>query len=394
MTTTATTQSMNNAIRDEIKRCIPLADIIGAQVVLMRNGANYKGLCPFHQDVNPSLVVYPHNETYHCYGCGAHGDIFTWKEKTEGMPFADALRWGSARTGIPISLPSQSANVASNGQKTTSPATPTTNTRNTVYEYKIADGSPVLVNGTPVRHMRRDEPGGKKVWWDPPKGVRPSDLPLYGLAELTAAPMETLVVLVEGEKTCKALRDHGFTAVSLAGGASQTNFGTALDALQGRPVILWPDNDDAGEALMRRVGVALQHLASEVRWLQPAMEGVQPKDDAFDYFYRGGTDVMLQSMMHVAPLFVGPTNAENDSAALFEEPSVDAYDGANYAVTPQPPSTKSNDSGSTAVEEVRDGGEACTDGGNGERLRRYFGDRLRYTPESDWYAYNGRAPGK
>ena len=51
-----------------------VADIVGRYVTLKNAGINYKGLCPFHGEKTPSFIVSPSRQTYHCFGCGVHGN--------------------------------------------------------------------------------------------------------------------------------------------------------------------------------------------------------------------------------------------------------------------------------------------------------------------------------
>jgi putative DNA primase/helicase len=60
-------------------------------VPLKRNGRNMVGLCPFHNEKTPSFNVY--SDHYHCFGCGAHGDVFTWLTRTRRMSFPEAVRY-------------------------------------------------------------------------------------------------------------------------------------------------------------------------------------------------------------------------------------------------------------------------------------------------------------
>ncbi len=69
---------MADPIVDEIKQRVDLVDLIAQRVELKKAGRYFKGLCPFHREKTPSFVVYPDQGTYHCFGCGAGGDVFTW----------------------------------------------------------------------------------------------------------------------------------------------------------------------------------------------------------------------------------------------------------------------------------------------------------------------------
>ena len=65
--------------------------VIGLGVPLKRQGKHWIGRCPFHDDRNPSLAVYPDGHHYHCYGCGAHGDVFDYLMRKENLNFKQAL---------------------------------------------------------------------------------------------------------------------------------------------------------------------------------------------------------------------------------------------------------------------------------------------------------------
>jgi hypothetical protein len=63
-----------------------------------RNKGCWMGLCPFHNDTNPSLAVY--KDSYHCFGCGEHGDVITWIEKRDGIGFKEAVKKLSSEFGV------------------------------------------------------------------------------------------------------------------------------------------------------------------------------------------------------------------------------------------------------------------------------------------------------
>ena len=62
-----------------------IVDLIGAHTRLKKTGARYKGLCPFHTDSAPSFTVDPDRKLWHCFGCGAGGDIFTFVMQTDKL---------------------------------------------------------------------------------------------------------------------------------------------------------------------------------------------------------------------------------------------------------------------------------------------------------------------
>ena len=89
---------------DEIRQRLPLADYLGRHVRLVKSGIHTKACCPFHQEKSPSFVLYP--DHYHCFGCGAHGDIITFAMQHERLSFIDAVEKLASEAGLP--MPTQS----------------------------------------------------------------------------------------------------------------------------------------------------------------------------------------------------------------------------------------------------------------------------------------------
>jgi len=93
----------SSGITAEIKSKIPVADLVGETVALKRAGSAFKGLCPFHAEKTPSFIVSPDRETWHCFGCGEGGDIFTFLMKRDGLDFREALTTLAERAGVELS---------------------------------------------------------------------------------------------------------------------------------------------------------------------------------------------------------------------------------------------------------------------------------------------------
>lgn len=87
----------------EIKSKLPVVDIVGETVQLKRAGTIFKGLCPFHGEKTPSFTVTPDRETWHCFGCGEHGDIFTFLMRRDGLDFREALGRLAEKAGVELS---------------------------------------------------------------------------------------------------------------------------------------------------------------------------------------------------------------------------------------------------------------------------------------------------
>jgi DNA primase len=87
------------AVRDKS----PIADVIGEHVALRNaGGGNLKGLCPFHDEKSPSLSVSPARGLFHCFGCGAGGDVIRFVERIENLAFTDAVEFLAARANIQL----------------------------------------------------------------------------------------------------------------------------------------------------------------------------------------------------------------------------------------------------------------------------------------------------
>ena len=86
--------------KEEIKARIDIVDLIRSYVPLRKAGTVWKACCPFHQEKTPSFTVDPIRGTYHCFGCGEHGDIFTFTMKQGSMTFPEALRELAQRAGV------------------------------------------------------------------------------------------------------------------------------------------------------------------------------------------------------------------------------------------------------------------------------------------------------
>ncbi|MBQ1302964.1 MAG: DNA primase [Firmicutes bacterium] len=87
-------------IVEQIKSNIDIVDVIGSYVPLKKAGSNYKGLCPFHGEKTPSFNVSQDKQFYHCFGCGAHGDVIIFVQQMENLDFLDAVEKLADRAGL------------------------------------------------------------------------------------------------------------------------------------------------------------------------------------------------------------------------------------------------------------------------------------------------------
>lgn len=88
-------------IQDVISRT-DVAEVVGRYVTLKKAGINYKGLCPFHGEKTPSFIVSPTRQTYHCFGCGAHGDAIRFLVDHAGIGFVDAVEELASAAGLQV----------------------------------------------------------------------------------------------------------------------------------------------------------------------------------------------------------------------------------------------------------------------------------------------------
>lgn len=88
------------AFLDEIRTRVPLSDIVGKQVRLQRRGREFIGLCPFHREKSPSFSVVEDKGFFHCFGCGAHGDIIGFLMRTENLGFPEAVERLAGLAGL------------------------------------------------------------------------------------------------------------------------------------------------------------------------------------------------------------------------------------------------------------------------------------------------------
>jgi DNA primase len=85
-----------------VRDSIDIVDLISGYVSLKKTGKNHLGLCPFHSEKTPSFNVNPEKQIFHCFGCGAGGDVFKFLELQEGLNFPEAVKTLAGRAGITL----------------------------------------------------------------------------------------------------------------------------------------------------------------------------------------------------------------------------------------------------------------------------------------------------
>ena len=92
-----------NESKDRVRDAVDFVELVSARTELRRAGpARYEGLCPFHDERTPSFGIDPAQKVYHCFGCQASGDVFTFVQETEGVDFKGALELLAERYGVEL----------------------------------------------------------------------------------------------------------------------------------------------------------------------------------------------------------------------------------------------------------------------------------------------------
>ena len=94
-------------IIDEVQSLNDIVDVISGYLPLKRSGRTFKALCPFHQEKTPSFIVHPEKQIFHCFGCGAGGNVFSFLMKYENLTFPETLRNLAERVHVSLPEPSR-----------------------------------------------------------------------------------------------------------------------------------------------------------------------------------------------------------------------------------------------------------------------------------------------
>ena len=96
---------------EEIKARVSVSEIVGRSVKLIRAGREFKACCPFHHEKSPSFTVNDDKQFYHCFGCGANGDVISFLQDNQNMQFREAVEMLAAQAGLqmPVSTPEEVA---------------------------------------------------------------------------------------------------------------------------------------------------------------------------------------------------------------------------------------------------------------------------------------------
>src|SRR5437870_8537290 len=87
---------------EQITNRIDIIDVVSEFVKLKKRGANYLGLCPFHNEKTPSFTVSPTKEIYKCFGCGKNGNAISFLMEHEKYSYVEALKWLANKYGVEV----------------------------------------------------------------------------------------------------------------------------------------------------------------------------------------------------------------------------------------------------------------------------------------------------
>src|SRR5437667_9897185 len=95
--------SMPGSFAETVKQQADIVRLIGDYVKLKKSGAqNFSGLCPFHQEKTPSFSVHATRQFFHCFGCGASGDVFSLVQKIDSLTFPEAVKVDAQKRALAL----------------------------------------------------------------------------------------------------------------------------------------------------------------------------------------------------------------------------------------------------------------------------------------------------
>ena len=100
---------------DDLVARSDIVELIGSRVPLKKSGREYKACCPFHNEKSPSFYVNDDKNFFHCFGCGAHGDVIGFTMKIDNFGFLEAVEKLAAEAGLEVPRMSPQARQISHG---------------------------------------------------------------------------------------------------------------------------------------------------------------------------------------------------------------------------------------------------------------------------------------
>lgn len=267
-------------------------------VSLKKDGNEWVGLCPFHDERTPSFSIYPSQdgfERFHCFGCGAEGDVIDFVEQIKGVDRKEAMRYLGAdvsydnvatrKSELQPSVYDGITQVAVEGEIRAGQRFKLWNPKrghfgtcipSMVFPYRNADGSVMgYVLRQEMQYGKKETP--MVMFCDiPEQGLAwcrfpfPRPRPVYNLDKIASRP-DAQVILVEGEKCADALgRFLPNKLVSTWAGGTYGIRHTDWSPMAGRSIVIWPDADAPGHATALEIAGILSGIGCEVKVMDVA----------------------------------------------------------------------------------------------------------------------------
>lgn len=274
-----------------------------------RSGGELSGLCPFHDDENPSWTGNRHTGLWQCFGCGAKGNSKQFAQRVGGTTLIEVKPKPCEAGELPP------ANRASKRQ--------TERERERLAKIKTGRWTYLDKDGNPwIDVLRYDPPGKKKFFLQYDRKAKkwtgdedynlPSPRPLYNLPSLASADV---VLLAEGEKCADALTSLGFTTTATMGGALSADK-SDFSPLSGKKVFIWPDNDKAGDQYAEDVAKKLLAVGALPHIIP--IPGDKPEGwDSADAIKEGLIHDQVMALFEQAPLYEIPKTLKAISVGDF-----------------------------------------------------------------------------
>lgn len=226
-------------------------------------GAEFSGLCPFHDDQAASLSVNPVTGVFKCHACGAKGSIFDLFGKVHGLDFSASIKTLTARTG----LASGKGNASNNKPKEVDRHDYHDVTGNLLYQrVRIEPGD----NGRSKKYLPFDP--STEHW------KRPCDPVLYHLPDVVNA---STVIIFEGERKADVVKAWGLVGTCFDSGANSTITPAMIEALSGKHLVILPDQDESGRIYRDSIIKAMQGKAESIKVVD--LPGLAVKGDIVDW---------------------------------------------------------------------------------------------------------------
>lgn len=309
---------------DSIKALISPVNLIKQYLELKKDGSSFKARCPFHKEKTPSFKVSA--EGYHCFGCGAKGDIIRFIREIEGLSFPEACKRIREITTGEGPVP----------KLRFVPVAPTANLNTDYISVDNADETPDTIEWEPRKwHDDGFYPSAEYIYTDEqysplfkvaryeqldPSGRKRKDFPLFrceGVARngeprwvvgkgstrmvlyrLPAILASADVYVVEGEKDVETLEKQGIVATTSPGGSNGPWTPEFTAALAGKDVIIIPDNDEPGLNRAQFIATEINGQAERVTVVNLPVAF----KDVTDYFEAGNSAYDLSQLVAEARL--------------------------------------------------------------------------------------------